>query len=188
MQRGIQLSSQAIIMKSKSNPEENSTPAAETRPATNPAMTDEQDKIGEIRILTPVVENMVKTIVLDLPGVIDVVTPGANSISGFFGKTETRSAVRVVEDEAKAYAIEIRVALEFGVNLAQIAHNIQTTVLAEIVRMTSHPVSKVDVYIERVEKASMRKAEDKQDTAQENNPSDQAKTESESANPETPES
>jgi len=152
-------------MKAKSNPEENAAPAADSRLSSTPAMTDEQDNLGEIRILTPVVENMVKTIVLDLPGVIDVVTPGANSISGFFGKTETRSAVRVVEDEAKAYAIEIRVALEFGVNLAQIAHNIQTTVLSEIVRMTSHPVSKVDVYIERVEKASPRKVEEKKEPA-----------------------
>ena len=176
-------------MKSKSNPEENSAPSADSRPATTPAMTDEQDKIGEIRISLPVVENMVKTIVLDLPGVIDVVTPGANSISGFFsGKTETRSGVRVMEDEAKAYAIEIRVALEFGVNLAQIAHSIQTTVLAEIVRMTSHPVSKVDVYIERVEKASVRKAEEKQDTTPDNDQPDQARAEPESANPETPES
>ena len=126
---------------------------SEETPSVGVDINDEQGKLGEIQIALPVVENMVRMITLEVDGVVDVMGAGAGSISGIFSsKGESRTGVKVIEDEAGAYAIEVRVSLEFGVELASVAYNIQDLVINMISKMTSKGVSKVDVYIDRVEK------------------------------------
>lgn len=116
-------------------------------------LSDDQGKLGEIQIALPVVENMVRMISLEVEGVVDVIGAGSGSISGIFSnKGENRSGVKVVEDEAGGYAIEVRVSLQFGVELATVAYNIQGLIIDKISKMTSKGVTKVDVYIDRVEK------------------------------------
>ncbi len=118
-----------------------------------PEISDEQGQLGEIQIALPVVENMVRMITLDVDGVVDVLGTGSGSISGIFSnKGENRSGVRVTEDEAGGYSIEIRVSLAFGVELAGVAYTIQSLVIDKISKMTSKGVTKVDVFIDKVEK------------------------------------
>lgn len=125
-----------------------------------PELADDQGKLGEIQIALPVVENMVRMISLEAEGVVDVIGAGAGSITGIFSsKSDNRSGVKVIEDEAGAYAIEVRVSLEFGVELATVAYNIQNLVIDKIAKMTSKGVTKVDVYIDRVEKPGVTKVE-----------------------------
>lgn len=139
----------------KSNPEDTQAQAPVT-----PDLSDDQGKLGEIQIALPVIENMVRMISLDVDGVVDVIGTGAGSISGIFSsKGDGKSGVKVVEDEAGAYSIEIRVSLEFGVEMASVAYAIQTAVIEKISKMTSKGVTKVDVYIDRVEKARDKQAE-----------------------------
>ena len=139
----------------KSNPEDNQSQAPVA-----PDLSDDQGKLGEIQIALPVIENMVRMITLEVDGVVDVIGVGAGSISGIFsGKSDGKSGVKVVEDEAGAYSIEIRVSLKFGVEMAGVAYNIQTAVIEKISKMTSKGVTKVDVYIERVEKDCGKKPE-----------------------------
>jgi len=126
---------------------------SEEKPNTGADLSEDQGKLGEIQIALPVVENMVRMITLEVDGVVDVMGAGSGSISGIFSsKGESRSGVKVSEDEAGAYAVEVRVSLEFGVELATVAYNIQNLVIDKISRMTSKGVSKVDVYIDRVDK------------------------------------
>jgi len=123
-----------------------------------PDLTDDQGKLGEIQIALPVVENMVRMITLDVEGVVDVLGSGSGSISGIFSsKGENRSGVRVLEDEAGGYSVEIRVSLAFGVELASVAYTIQSLVIDKITKMTSKGVTKVDVYIDKVEKPRPKK-------------------------------
>ena len=139
----------------KSNPEDLQSQAPVT-----PDLSDDQGKLGEIQIALPVIENMVRMISLEVDGVVDVIGAGAGSISGIFSsKSDGKSGVKVVEDEAGAYSIEIRVSLKFGVEMASVAYNIQTAVIEKISKMTSKGVTKVDVYIDRVEKAGDKKPE-----------------------------
>ncbi|MEQ9823075.1 MAG: Asp23/Gls24 family envelope stress response protein [Puniceicoccaceae bacterium] len=119
-----------------------------------PEISDDQGKLGEIQIALPVVENMVRMITLEVDGVVDVLGGSSNAISGIFSnKGENRSGVRVSEDEAGGYSIEIRVSLQFGVELASVAYTIQSLVIDRIAKMTSKSVTKVDVFIDKVEKA-----------------------------------
>jgi uncharacterized alkaline shock family protein YloU len=130
----------------KESNQENTNPAA-------PEFSDDQGKLGEIKIALNVVENMVRMITLEVEGVVDIIGSSSGSIAGMFSsKSENRTGVKVVEDEAGAYAIEVRVSLAFGVELAPIAYTIQSRVIERISRMTSNPVTKVDVFIDRVEK------------------------------------
>ena len=127
-----------------------------------PPLSDEQGNLGDIQIALPVVENMVRMITLEVEGVVDVIGSGSGTISGIFSsKGDNKSGVRVVEDESGAYAIEIRVALEFGVELASVAYNLQSLVIERITKMTSKGVTKVDVFIDRVEKSTAKKVENK---------------------------
>jgi uncharacterized alkaline shock family protein YloU len=90
---------------------------------------------------------------------VGVLGASSGAISGIFsGKTESRSGVKVVEDETGAYAIEVRVSLAFGVELATVAYEIQTKIIENIAKMTSKGVSKVDVYIDKVEKPQEAKS------------------------------
>jgi len=123
-----------------------------------PQMSDDQGKLGEIQIALPVVENMVRMITLDIDGVVDVLGTSSGSITGIFSKqSENRSGVRVTEDEAGGYSIEIRVSLAFGVELASVAYMIQSAVIEKISKMTSKGVTKVDVFIDKVEKPKAKK-------------------------------
>ena len=116
-------------------------------------ISDDQGTLGNIQIALPVVENMVRMITLEVDGVVDVLGSGSGSISGIFSKqSENRSGVKVVEDEAGGYSIEIRVSLAFGVELASVAYTIQSLVIDKISKMTSKGVTKVDVFIDKVEK------------------------------------
>jgi uncharacterized alkaline shock family protein YloU len=125
-----------------------------------PDISDDQGKLGEIQIALPVIENMVRMITLEVKGVVDVIGVAAGSISGIFSsKSDGRSGVKVIEDEAGAYSIEIRVSLQFGVELASVAYSIQNAVIEKISKMTSKGVTKVDVYIDRVEKECAKKPE-----------------------------
>jgi len=123
-----------------------------------PEINDDQGTLGDIQIALPVVENMVRMITLDVDGVVDVLGAGSGSISGIFSnKSENRSGVKVVEDEAGGYTIEIRVSLAFGVELASVAYTIQSLVIDKISKMTSKGVTKVDVFIDKVEKPRPKK-------------------------------
>lgn len=137
--------------------------------ASVPEISDDQGKLGEIQIALPVVENMVRMITLEVDGVVDVLGASSNAISGIFSnKGENRSGVRVSEDEAGGYSIEIRVSLQFGVELASVAYTIQSLVIDRIAKMTSKSVTKVDVFIDKVEKARPKKELSEESVAKEN--------------------
>ncbi len=128
--------------------------------------SEDQGNLGDIKISLPVVENMVRMVVLEVEGVVDVIGSGSSAISGIFAsKGENRSGVKVVEDESGAYSIEVRVSLVFGVELANIAYTIQQKVIEKIAKMTSKPVTKVDVFIDRVEKEAAEAPAEKKSKA-----------------------
>ena len=54
-------------------------------------------------------------------------------------------------EEDGGYVIEVRVIMEFGVEMGKTAQEIQRRVSDQIDKMTSSPVSRVDVIIEGVE-------------------------------------
>ena len=67
--------------------------------------------------------------------------------------------VKVSEDEVGDYVIEIRCIMEYGVELAKTAENVQMTVAKQVLTMTGKGASSVDIVIDGVRhKEEHRKA------------------------------
>lgn len=105
-----------------------------------------EQSTGEIKINLNVITKIVELATGEVPGVLAVA--GSNFLEGMFSKRE--AGVRVDEDEVGGYIIRIHVVLEFGVDLAKTAQDVQNAVREQVKRMTSKNVSRVDVIIDDV--------------------------------------
>lgn len=115
-----------------------------------PGISEDGSALGEIRIKYSVVANIVRISTLSVPGVHTVGGGKMDGLADLFGKREGERGVRVVENEAGAYDIEVKVVLKFGVELARTGAQIQQTIREEVSKMTSKDVTRVDVIIDGV--------------------------------------
>lgn len=115
-----------------------------------PALSEGSNSLGDIRINHSVVASIVRLAALEVPGVAAVGGGFVDGIAEIFSKKGDERGVRVEEDEAGDYQIEIRVILRFGVELAAVATQIQERIAEQVEKMTSKNVSRVNVVIDGV--------------------------------------
>ena len=129
-----------------------------------PTLNEEQNQLGEIKINLHVVGQIVRLAALNVDGVIEVGSSGiSDTIAEIFSKKESDRGVRITEDEAGNYRIEIRVILQLGVELATIGYSIQQAISEQVSKMTNKMVSAVDVIIDGVKMINNEKAPSKQE-------------------------
>lgn len=117
-----------------------------------PILVPEDNSPGEIRINHDVVASIVRIATKEVPGVFSVGGGGfRDDVVGIFTKKESGGGVRVELDDEGDYHIEIRVILNFGVQLAKTAYSIQAAVREQVERMTDKSVAKVNVTIDAVQ-------------------------------------
>ncbi len=117
-------------------------------------ITDANGDLGMIQVNNSVVVQIVRIATLGVPGVYSV---GRERLTDVLTRKENERGVRVGEDEDEAYQIEVRVVLEFGVELAATGSEIQQTIHDQVTRMTSKRVSRVDVIIDGIHFEEPRK-------------------------------
>lgn len=123
-----------------------------------PTITEEQNQLGEIKINLHVVGQIVRLAALNVKGVVEVGSSGiGDTIAEIFSKKETDRGVRIAEDDAGNYRIEIRVILRLGVELATVAYSVQEAISEQVSKMTNKMVSAVDVIIDGVKMATEEK-------------------------------
>ena len=68
------------------------------------------------------------------------------------GKTSTSrlKPKKVFDDENNCYAIELRIVVAFGAEIARVAYQVQMLVRSQVEQMTGNRVKRVDVFIEGV--------------------------------------
>lgn len=115
-----------------------------------------EQSTGEIKINLNVITKIVELATSEVPGVLAVA--GGSFLDGMFAKREARIAVD--EDEIGGYLIRIPVVLEFGVDLAKTAQDVQNAVRDQVKRMTSKTVSRVDVIIDDVKRPTIAEEDD----------------------------
>lgn len=115
-----------------------------------PTITENANTLGDIRINHSVVANIVRLAALEVGGVVAVGGGFVDGIAEIFSKRGDERGVRVEEDEAGDYRIELRVVLRFGVELANVATQIQQRVVEQVGKMTSKSVACVNVVIDGV--------------------------------------
>ena len=117
-----------------------------------PTLSDESTDLGDIRINHSVVAGIVRLATKSVQGVVSVGGGGVvEGITDFFSKKESERGVKVSESQpAGGYEIEVRVVLEFGVDLAKTGFAIQESIRDQILAMTGNPASKIDVIIDDI--------------------------------------
>ncbi|MFO8026442.1 MAG: Asp23/Gls24 family envelope stress response protein [Opitutales bacterium] len=128
-----------------------------------PTVSEASNSLGEIRINHSVVANIVRLSALEVVGVAAVGGGFVDGIAEIFSKKGDERGVRVEEDEAGDYQIEIRVILRFGVELATVATQIQQRIAEQVEKMTSKNVSRVNVVIDGVRTDDEKEREDWED-------------------------
>lgn len=104
--------------------------------------------LGQIKVNHTVVAAIVKMATASVEGVLAVGGGFVENVTAIFKDSD--KGVKVSEDEAGNYIIEIRVIMEYGVELAKTAENVQMTVSNQVANMTGKPASSVDIIIEGV--------------------------------------
>ena len=115
-----------------------------------PTISEASDTLGDIKINHSVVASIVRIAATEIQGVSSIGSSIVEGITEIFSKKDSDRGVRVSEDEAGDYIIDVRVILSFGVSLAEVAVQIQENIKEKVERMTMKNVSRVNVIIDGV--------------------------------------
>lgn len=114
---------------------------------------EEHSSLGEIKINHSVIASIVRLAALEVNGVCAVGAGFVDHLGGIgeiFSKRESDRGVRVQENAAGLYEIEIRVIMAYGAELGKAAHNVQLAIRNQINAMTGKEVARVNVIIDGV--------------------------------------
>ena len=123
----------------------------ETEEEIIPTISEESSELGTIRINHSVIAGIVKLATQSVQGVVNVGGGGVvEGLTDFFSKKESERGVRVSESANGGYDIEVRVVLEFGVDLAKVGIAIQESIRDQILSMTGNHAKTIDVVIDDI--------------------------------------
>ena len=123
-----------------------------------PTLSEESNDLGDIRINHSVIAGIVRLATKSAKGVVNVGGGGmVEGITEFFSKKESERGVKVSESEGGGYEIEVRVVLEFGVDLAKTGLSIQESIREQILAMTGNHASRINVIIDDIKMDSSEK-------------------------------
>lgn len=126
---------------------------------------DEQPTIGRIEVNNTVVASIVRLAALQVKGVCGVGAGLVDNIADFvFSKRESDRGVKVLDDSNGGYAIELRIVVSFGAEIARVAYQVQMLVREQVEKMTGNRVKRVDVFIEGVKVVENKPAEEEEDS------------------------
>ncbi len=105
---------------------------------------------GDIKVNHAVVGSIVRLSALEVQGVYSVGGGIIDGITEIFSKRESDRGVKISEDEDGRYAINVRVILFYGVDIAKVALQIQQNIRTQIKRMTMKDVASVDIIVDGI--------------------------------------
>ena len=126
-----------------------------------PTMSEETSALGSIRINHSVIAGIVRLATQSVDGVVNVGGGGVvEGFTDFFSKKESERGVNVSEVDGGGYDIEVRVVLQFGVDLAKTGLSIQESVRDQIFAMTGNHAQNIDVVIDDIKMDAINKDDD----------------------------
>lgn len=126
-----------------------------------PNLTEESSELGTIRINHSVIAGIVRLATQSVDGVVNVGGGGVvEGLTDFFSKKESERGVTVSECEDGGYDIEVRVVLQFGVDLAKTGLSIQESIRDQILAMTGNHAKNIDVVIDDIRMDSVHKEDE----------------------------
>lgn len=122
----------------------------------------DEPSLGEIKVNHSVVASIVRLAALQIPGIVGVGAGFVDGLADLFSerdlsRRESDRGVKITEEADGSYAIEIRVVMAFGVELAKTAYLAQMEVRKQVTVMTGRSVRRIDVIIEGIKQISDRR-------------------------------
>jgi uncharacterized alkaline shock family protein YloU len=119
--------------------------------STFPTRPDDQPELGEIKINHDVVATIVRLAAQQVRGVASVGGGLMDGLTELLSKRESdKRGVKVTEDATGSYAVELRIAVIYGMEIGKTAYDVQVAVRKQVIAMTDKNVSRVDVIVEGV--------------------------------------
>lgn len=118
--------------------------------------------LGSISINNEVVASIVALAAREVPGVVGLASGGIkDDLAGFFsGRRDGGGGVTIGEDAHGAYIIGVKLILNFGVQLAKVAEEVQIAVRDQVQNMTNKHVLKVNVIVDGIRQPEKPLAEE----------------------------
>lgn len=111
-------------------------------------LTEPSSPLGDIKINFEVIADIVRLSVLQVEGVMAVGGHWWHQLQGLFGRKRDIIPGVSIMPEGDNYAIRVRVQLQFGVELAKVAYEIQNQVRENLQTMANVSTSRVDVIVD----------------------------------------
>ncbi|MHB0975892.1 MAG: Asp23/Gls24 family envelope stress response protein [Candidatus Aquicultorales bacterium] len=105
--------------------------------------------LGEIHISDEVIAEIAGRSTLECYGVVGMGSPGLSGAVSNILTPESRKGVRVQRDGDKV-AVVLHIIVEYGTNLAEVAHNLMTQVKYAVEHLTGIEVDSVEVNVQNV--------------------------------------
>jgi uncharacterized alkaline shock family protein YloU len=109
--------------------------------------------LGRITISSDAIAQIVGETALECYGVVGMVPrlPGAGPVRRLLGRDRTQG-IAIARDPG-GVTIDLRVVVEYGLNLAEVASTVRNRVAYEVERLTGLSVGSVEVHIEDVRRS-----------------------------------
>jgi uncharacterized alkaline shock family protein YloU len=108
-------------------------------------------ELGTIRISSGAVAGLVARTAARCYGVVGLAS--RNRVGRLLGRERAASAISVAQEDG-GLRVELHVAVEYGLNLAEVAATLRSQVTYELERLTGLPVAAVGVHIESARKSA----------------------------------
>ena len=109
--------------------------------------------LGRITISTAAIAQIVARTAAECYGVVGMVARGRERVARLLPRARALQGVTVTTTD-EGVAIDLRVVVEHGLNLAEVASTVRSRVAYEVARLTGLNVTAVDVHIEDVRRSA----------------------------------
>lgn len=112
------------------------------------SVKSQENSAGMVRVHESVIASIVRKATLEIEGVIRLAGSSlVDNLAEIVGSKKIQDRAIAVEMNDTSVSVEVRVILEYGVLIPEVAEEIKESVAAEIVKLTGMTVARVNVVI-----------------------------------------
>ena len=122
--------------------------AAAIRKRTKPVSSSHANSTGVVKVHESVIASIVRKAALDVEGVLRLGTSSLmDNLAEIVGSKKIQDRSITVEMNESSVSVELRVILQYGVEIPQVANELKETVAAEITKLSGMRVDHVNIVV-----------------------------------------
>lgn len=122
--------------------------AAAIRKKAKPVSSSHTNSTGVVKVHESVIASIVRKAALDVEGVLRLGTSSLmDNLAEIVGSKKIQDRAITVEMNDSSVSVELRVILQYGVEIPQIANELKETVAAEITKLSGMRVDHVNIVV-----------------------------------------